>query len=87
MNLYRLNFDLGGHTESADLQQLKDMRAISSGTIVAIQKNWTITNDPQLREFTAYEDAENAFNELRNSAFQINETMSMEIPQPEGLND
>lgn len=85
MDLYRLTFDIGGHTESTDLQQLKDMKAISSGTIIAIEKTWTIVNDPQLREFIEYEAAETAFMELRDSTFQLNESMALKDPQPDNL--
>lgn len=85
MDLYRLTFDIGGHTESTDLQQLKDMKAISSGTIIAIEKTWTIVNDPQLREFIEYEAAETAFMELRDSTLQLNESMALKDPQPDNL--
>ena len=58
MQLYRLDFDIGGNIEMEDLQTLKDIKALSSGTIKALHRTFSVTGDPELRVMEDYSEAD-----------------------------
>ena len=86
MDFYRLDFDVGGSVELTDLDQLKAMRELSPGTIVAVSRQWSVTNDRDLQKFDFPEPAEGRVVELSNEQFQLQTWDVMVDPQPEGLN-
>jgi len=84
---YRLTFDAGGYVEDRDLEVLKEMRNVSSGTILELQRDYTITNDPELRIFSESDAADEVVQQLRSDTFQVTSVEYATDPQPEDLNN
>ena len=83
---YRLTFEAGGYMEDRDLEVLKEVRLMSYGTIVQLQSNFTITNDPEMRIFNESDDVDEVLQTLRSDTFQKDSITFATNPQPAGLN-
>lgn len=86
MLTYRLTFAGGGYTESENLDELNQMRAISPGTIEEIRKTFVVTGDPENNGYDHYQDAETRKRELQDNTFGIDVIETVTSPQPDGLN-
>lgn len=84
---YRVNFNAGGYTETMDLDEAKALKAVSPATILAINIQWKVNEDPQLRLFESYDAAYNAAHTLQDEIFYVDSNETVADPQPEGLND
>jgi len=72
--------------EDRELEVLKEVRLLSAGTIVQLQSNFTITNDPEMRVFNESDDVDEVLQALRSDTFQKDSITFATVPQPAGLN-
>lgn len=90
--IYRLKMSANGlnYIEDRDIEVLQGIRTNAGKTpeewpIVPLDLKFSITNDPDLREFDDHDQAQEVCSNLAMDTFQVTFTKTLIDPPPEGF--